>query len=123
MLNEKDSIALVLKDLPAVAEVIVVDNGSTDGSPTIASDAGATVVSEPQRGYGKACLTGIAHVAGRVQTDSDSTIVVFLDGDYSDHPDGLANLIQPIVEENCDFVVGSHSGGFASFSKLYSFVP
>lgn len=109
--NEQDSIALVLNDLPKVAEVIVVDNGSTDRSPRIASTAGATVVYEPQRGYGKACLTGIAHVAERVDETSDSAIIVFMDGDYSDHPEELTELVQPIVEEGFDFVIGSRSTG------------
>jgi glycosyltransferase involved in cell wall biosynthesis len=111
MLNEQDSIGLVLNDLPSVAEVIVVDNGSTDESPAIASRAGATVLSEPQRGYGKACLTGIAHVAGGVQADADSAIVVFVDGDYSDHPEELVNLVRPIVEGDFDFVIGSRATG------------
>ncbi len=111
MFNEQGSIELVLRDLPTVAEVIVVDNGSTDDSPKIASRAGATVVHEPQRGYGKACLTGIAHVAKRVRAKPDSAIVVFLDGDYSDHPEELTNLIRPIVEQDFDFVVGSRATG------------
>ncbi len=111
MFNEQDSIARVLNDLPAVAEVIVVDNGSTDGSPRIASKAGATVVHELQRGYGKACQTGIAHVAGRVHANSDSAIIVFVDGDYSDHPDELIELVRPIVEHDFDFVIGSRSNG------------
>lgn len=111
MFNEQDSIALVLKDLPSVAEVIVVDNGSTDDGPKIASQSGATVIHEPQRGYGKACLTGIAYLAGRAHANPDSAIVVFVDADYSDHPDEMPKLVQPIVEEDFDFVVGSRSAG------------
>ena len=111
MLNEEDSIALVIGDLPTVAEVIVVDNGSIDQGASVAVAAGATVVSEPQRGYGKACLTGIAQVAQRVGENGDSAIVVFVDGDYSDHPEELITLIQPIVEEDYEFVVGSRATG------------
>ena len=80
-LNEGASIGRVLHDLPAglVSEVIVVDGGSVDGTPSIAERLGARVVREPRRGYGRACLTGLAHAA-------DPEIVVFLDGDYSDRP-------------------------------------
>jgi glycosyltransferase involved in cell wall biosynthesis len=116
MLNERDSIGLVLKDLPPVARVIVVDNGSTDGSPAVARAAGAEVMLEPQRGYGKACLTGIAHVAQDLSSEGSeikpgSAIVVFLDGDYSDHPDEIVELIRPMVEDGFEFVVGSRARG------------
>ena len=114
MLNEEASIGLVLNDLPPVAEVVVVDNGSTDAGPQKAADAGATVIRETQRGYGKACLTGIAHVRARKEADSRSgndTIVVFLDGDYSDHPNEITDLIQPIQQGDKDFVLGSRSIG------------
>ena len=110
MLNEERSIGLVLDDLPSVKEVIVVDNGSTDDGPAIAESKGATVIREPQRGYGKACLTGIAQVSQSV-TDPESTIVAFIDGDYSDHPDELPVLISRIEDEGCDFVVGSRTRG------------
>ena len=110
MLNEQESIGLVLDDLPPVAEVIVVDNGSTDQGATVASEKGATVIREPQKGYGKACLTGIDHIAKKV-TDAESTIVVFIDGDYSDHPDELPLLVEKIVGEEFDFVIGSRATG------------
>jgi glycosyltransferase involved in cell wall biosynthesis len=100
----------VLDDLPLVAEVVVVDNGSTDESALIAQEKGATVVDEPQRGYGKACLTGIQYVTSRVR-DPENSIVAFVDGDYSDHPDELPTLISKITEEEFDFVVGSRSLG------------
>lgn len=114
MLNEQDSIAHVLNDLPKVAQVFVVDNGSTDESPEIARQHGATVIGEPQLGYGKACLTGIAAVEQALdeQPDRKSTaIIAFLDGDYSDHPDEIVELVQPIVNEEYDFVVGSRARG------------
>ena len=110
MLNEERSIGLVLDDLPTVKEVIVVDNGSTDDGPAIAESKGATVIREPQRGYGKACLTGIDHVSQSV-TDPQSAIVAFIDGDYSDHPDELSVLVSKIEDEGFDFVVGSRTRG------------
>ena len=110
MLNEERSIGLVLDDLPDVIEVIVVDNGSTDDGPAIAKSKGATVIPEPQRGYGKACLTGIAHVTKNI-TDPETAIIAFIDGDYSDHPDELPILVSKIEDEEFDFVVGSRTRG------------
>jgi len=110
MLNEQRSIGLVLDDLPAVAEVIVVDNGSTDEGVAIARSKNATVIHELQRGYGKACLTGIEYVSQHV-TEPENAIVAFVDGDYSDHPDELPNLLSKITNEDFDFVVGSRSTG------------
>ena len=109
MLNEARSIGKVLADLPSVAQVFVVDNGSVDDGPAIAREAGATVLHEPQRGYGKACLTGIAAVAALSPEPDD--IVVFLDGDYSDHPEELRQLVQPILDNESDLVIGSRSTG------------
>lgn len=106
--NEAKSIQLVLDDLPEVGCVIVVDNGSTDGTGEIAERAGATVVREEKPGYGQACLTGIAHlesVAASLTTAPD--YVVFLDGDYSDYPQLLPDLVRPIDEGDYDFVLGS----------------
>lgn len=115
MLNEQDSIGLVLQDLPAVRQVIVVDNGCTDRSPAIARQLGAHVISEPQRGYGKACLAGIAYVDEQVAllslAEAEAILVVFLDGDYSDHPNELEHLLHPIVAEDADLVIGSRSSG------------
>ncbi len=114
MLNEQESIALVLADLPEVAQVIVVDNGSTDDGPDIARQHGALVIHEPQRGYGQACLTGIAEVDKQLDDDPEqklTAIVAFIDGDYSDHPDEIVNLIAPIASGEFDFVVGSRSRG------------
>lgn len=101
-LNEEQAIARVLRAIPAwVAEVIVADNGSTDGTAEVCRSLGATVVSEPRRGYGAACLRGIAALA------EDTDIVVFLDGDYSDFPEEMDRLTDPIREDAADLVIGS----------------
>ncbi len=94
---------LVLADIPSdiVDTIFVVDNGSTDRSAEVAREAGAIVVEEPRRGYGSACLAGIA-AAG-----DDFDVLVFLDGDYSDHPEELALVVAPIFDGTADFVVGS----------------
>jgi len=109
-LNERDSIALVLADIPAgrVREVIVVDNGSDDTTPEIAARHGATVIVEPRRGYGQACLAGIEAIASRPVAPD---VVVFLDADYSDHPEELVRLVEPIAEDRADLVVGSRVRG------------
>jgi glycosyltransferase involved in cell wall biosynthesis len=100
--NEAQSIGRVLADLPAdiVTEVLVVDSNSTDGTPEIAAKMGARVFHEPRRGYGRACLTGIANV-------QNPEIVVFLDGDYSDRPSELPLLLAPISEGRADITIGS----------------
>tara|TARA_R110002072_G_scaffold106447_1_gene232438 strand:+ start:92214 stop:92909 length:696 start_codon:yes stop_codon:yes gene_type:complete len=103
--NEEASIGLVVRDIPAlVEEVIVVSNGSTDQTEAIAKEAGATVLQEPKRGYGYACLKGMAYVAAQPRKPD---IIVFLDGDYSDYPQQLTELITPIVEKDIDFVIGA----------------
>jgi glycosyltransferase involved in cell wall biosynthesis len=107
-LNEEQSLPLVLKDLPQVGRVIVVDNGSVDKTAEIAAAAGASVVSEPQRGYGAACLRGLATIRDAMQQgQSPPEVIVFVDADYSDHPEMLAELAQPILDGNFDFVLGS----------------
>jgi glycosyltransferase involved in cell wall biosynthesis len=100
--NEAGAIGLVLTDLPSnlVTEVIVVDSNSNDGTPEIAARMGARVVHEVRRGYGRACLTGLA-----AATSPD--VVVFLDGDYSDRPSELPLLLAPIAEGRADITLGS----------------
>ena len=112
--NEEESVAKVLRDIPTdlVDEVIVVDNDSTDGTAEAARAAGATVVHEPQRGYGKACLTGIDY-ASKVPPD----VVVFLDADYSDFPQEMGALVRKI-EEGYDMVIGSRVLGRAEKGAL-----
>lgn len=103
-LDERRSIPLVLQSIPheRVRQIVVVDNGSRDGTATVAASCGATVVAEPRRGYGRACLAGIAYLAA-----SPPQVVVFLDADYSDHPDELPAVVEPIRDGRADLVIGS----------------
>jgi glycosyltransferase involved in cell wall biosynthesis len=101
-LNEAQSIGLVLADLPSFIDcVIVCDNGSSDRTVEIAKSAGAVVVHEAQKGYGAACLRAIEAV------DDDTDILLFIDGDYSDYPAEAEQILQPIVDNRFDMVVGS----------------
>jgi glycosyltransferase involved in cell wall biosynthesis len=109
--NEEASLPLVLRDLPQVGQVIVVDNGSTDRSAELARQHGAMVVNEPERGYGAACLKGLATIRSFTVTSQPPRVVVFLDGDYSDHPDHLPQLVEPILVGKADFVIGSRMLG------------
>lgn len=108
-LNEEASIALVLDDLPKwVRTVYVVDNGSTDKTAEVARTCGATIVAESQRGYGVACLAGMAEIEAQISNGiAAPQIVAFLDADYSDHPEYLTALAEPIVAGTHDFVLGS----------------
>ncbi|QDS86131.1 Undecaprenyl-phosphate mannosyltransferase [Rosistilla ulvae] len=107
-LNEERSLPLVLADLPDVGQVVVIDNGSTDRTADVARAGGAVVVSESQRGYGAACLRGLATIAQYIdEGHAAPEIVVFLDADYSDHPDLLPRLVAPIFMGQADFVLGS----------------
>lgn len=103
--NEQDSIGLVVSDVPKIVdEIIVVNNNSSDNTAEVASNAGATVLFEKRPGYGYACLKGIDYIKA---LDTPPDIVVFLDGDYSDHPEELTEIIEPIQKGEVDFVVGS----------------
>src|ERR1700722_19405951 len=111
--NEALSIGRVLADLPMdlVAEVIVIDSNSTDDTREIAAGMGARFISEPRRGYGRACLTGIAAA-------SAPDVVVFLDGDYSDRPAELPLLLAPIAEGRADITIGSRLAGSRTAGAL-----
>ena len=103
--NEEESIPLVIKAIPSsVDEVIVVSNNSTDNTEANAKAAGATVLTEPNKGYGYACLKGMDYVAKQAEKPD---IIVFLDGDYSDYPEELTKIVAPIIEDDIDFVVGA----------------
>lgn len=92
-----------------VRDIIVVDNDSTDDSARVAADSGAVVISEKTRGYGSACLKGMAHIAARPESQQPDT-VVFLDGDYSDYPEEMLNLVGPL-KAGYDMVIGSRALG------------
>ena len=105
--NEADSIAHVINDIPkTVNEVIVVSNNSTDDTEENAKKAGATVLKEPNKGYGYACLKGMQHIANQTKKPD---IVVFLDGDYSDYPEELTKIVAPILNDDIDFVIGART--------------
>lgn len=106
--NEEKSIGLVLADIPKdwVQEVIVCNNGSSDNTAEVALAAGATVVYQPNKGYGNACLKGMEYIQQK-PTAEQPDILVFLDGDYSDYPEELPLLIEPIVAQGIDLVIGS----------------
>jgi glycosyltransferase involved in cell wall biosynthesis len=111
--NEAQSIGRVLADLPSnlVTEVIVVDSNSTDGTPDLARGMGAHIIQEPRRGYGRACLTGLANA-------HEPDVVVFLDGDYSDRPSELPIILAPIVEGRADITLGSRLSGASNRGAL-----
>ena len=103
--NEEDSIKHVINDIPDIVdEVIVVSNNSTDNTEKNAKGTGATVLVEKQKGYGSACLKGMDYIA---QQEKKADIIVFLDGDYSDYPEELVKIVNPIIEDDVDFVVGA----------------
>lgn len=110
--NEEASIPRVLADIPPnrVREVIVCNNASTDRTAEVARLAGATVLDQPRKGYGSACLKGIEYLNSKPLAEQPD-IVVFLDGDYSDHPDQLPEVVRPILEGGYDLVIGSRALG------------
>lgn len=108
--NEEEAIGKVIAEIPKewVREIVVVDNRSTDQTAACAAEAGATVVPEPLPAYGRACLRGMAYVQS-LKLPPD--IIVFVDGDHSDYPEQLPDLVKPILEQNYDMVIGSRALG------------
>jgi glycosyltransferase involved in cell wall biosynthesis len=103
--NEEKSIVKVITAIPKlVSEIIVINNNSVDTTAYVAAHAGATVLSEPNRGYGNACLKGLEYIASLSEKPD---IVVFLDGDYSDYPEEMIKIVHPIIENKVDFVLGA----------------
>ena len=108
--NEENAVGKVIGDIPRdqTTEIIVVNNASTDGTEAIAAELGATVLNEPKKGYGNACLKGMDYLK---QQEKNPDIVVFIDADYSDHPQELTKLVAPIVDHDYDLVIGSRALG------------
>jgi len=111
-LNEERSIGKVISDIPRdlVSEVVVTDNGSTDGTAEIAAAAGAIVLKEERRGYGYACMKGIEYARSKPDGERPD-IVVFLDGDYSDYPEELPSVVKPIIGDGYDMIIGTRTRG------------
>ena len=112
--NEEQALPLVLQELPrsAEADIVVVDNGSTDRTFAVAQAANVKVVFESRRGYGQACQAGLRAIA------AGSQVVVFLDADHSDYPEDLPKLLEPITRGEADFVIGSRVLGGAPPGSL-----
>lgn len=108
--NEENGVGNVIRDIPAglVDEVVVVNNASTDETERVASEAGATVLREKVKGYGRACLKGMHYIAKSVDK---ADIIVFIDADYSDYPGEMDDLVQPILQGEADLVIGSRALG------------
>ncbi len=105
--NEAAAIGEVVREIPPTVDaIIVVNNGSTDATTDVARGAGAIVIDEPRKGYGYACLAGIAH-AKSLGCD----VLVFLDGDHSDYPEDLPTVLAPVLEHRADLVIGSRAIG------------
>ena len=114
-LNEAEVIAKVIRSVPrtVVNQIVVVDNGSTDATGQAANDAGAMVVSQPARGYGRACRAGM-----NAALKAGANIVVFIDGDGSDCPEFMIELVRPIQQNRFDFVIGSRTRGTRETGSL-----
>jgi len=108
--NEEESIGHVIADIPEqlVRHIVVCNNNSSDSTAEVAKQAGAVVVNEKRAGYGSACLRGMAYIESLEQKPS---LVVFIDGDYSDYGEEMTYLIEPILKEEKDLVIGSRSLG------------
>ena len=120
--NEADSIANVIAEIPkSIAEVIVVNNNSTDDTVVNAQKAGATVLTETRKGYGYACLCGIDYIE---KQSKQPDIIVFIDGDYSDYPEEMEKVVAPILNENMDLVIGARKkelreAGSMTFPQIF----
>lgn len=108
--NEENSVGKVVADIPKeiVDKIIVVNNNSNDQTKVNASKAGAIVIDELNQGYGYACLKGISFAASLINKPD---IIVFIDADYSDFPEEIVQLIDPIIKNDCDMVIGSRAIG------------
>ncbi len=114
--NEQDSIGLVINGVPKnIDEIIVVSNASTDNTERVAQTAGATVLKEINRGYGNACLKGLSYIK---TSKTKPDIVVFLDGDYSDYPEQLTEIVAPIIKDNYDMVIGARDKRFRESGSM-----
>ncbi len=121
--DEEEALPLVLAELPAgiLARLVVVDNGSRDRTAEVARERGAEVVGEPRRGYGQACLAGVARLLDpnafeRALREDD--VIVFLDGDHSDYPEDLSALLEPLLLDRADFTIGSRIAGGADMLAM-----
>ncbi|MEM9193615.1 MAG: glycosyltransferase family 2 protein [Myxococcota bacterium] len=114
-LNEEAALPLVLAEVPQtlVRQIVVVDNGSSDGTATVARNAGATVLVETERGYGAACLRGLAYLS-----NNPPDVVAFVDGDHSDYPEELGRLLEPIESGRAEMTIGSRVLGGAAPGSL-----
>ncbi|MGM0945513.1 MAG: glycosyltransferase family 2 protein [Bacteroidota bacterium] len=107
--NEEESIPKVLAEIPDfVRNIVVANNNSSDNTASVAEKSGAVVVFEPQKGYGMACLTAMDWIR---KQETPPEIIVFLDGDYSDFPEQMRDLVHPIIHDDVDMVIGSRSLG------------
>lgn len=115
--NEENAVGLVIDEIPEglVSEIIVVDNNSSDTTSDKAKSRGATVLLQPAKGYGNACLKGIEHIKNSL-TQPD--IVVFLDGDHADYPEKMMELIRPIIENQAEMVIGSRALGKKQWGSM-----
>jgi glycosyltransferase involved in cell wall biosynthesis len=121
--NEENAVGKVVKAIPKdwVEEIVVVNNASTDDTRIAAEREGATVLDQPQKGYGNACLKGIEYVN---EKSTKPDVIVFLDADYSDFPEQLPELVQPILKDGMDMVIGSRAlgkreGGSMTFPQVF----
>ena len=121
--DEEEALPLVLREIPRelLETIVVVDNGSRDRTAEVAWSGGATVVHEPRRGYGRACLAGLAHLLGAAGEKAPLTgrdVVVFLDADHSDYPQDLPAVLAPVLEGRADLSIGSRILGGADMDAL-----